>query len=133
MSTVRGNNIPGKVGEDHAPPPNEAKPGNSKVLCRTQVSKATLTLPRRRAAMRSGSRYFSSLLLAAAFFVPAVTTGCATHRYQDPYYNDYHRWDRGERVYYNQWVIETHRDNRDFRRLNKNEQRQYWEWRHNHH
>jgi hypothetical protein len=83
--------------------------------------------------MHSGSRYFSSLLLAAAFFVPAITTGCATRNYHDPYYNDYHRWDRGERGYYNQWVIETHRDNRDFRRLKKDEQKQYWDWRHNHH
>ena len=34
--------------------------------------------------MHSGSRYFSSLLLAAAFFVPAVTTGCATHAIKTP-------------------------------------------------
>ncbi len=82
--------------------------------------------------MQPRSRYLSSLLLAAAFFAPAVTIGCA-HRYQDSYYNDYHRWDRDEKVYYNQWVIEAHRDHRDFRHLNNDEQKQYWEWRHNHH
>jgi len=83
--------------------------------------------------MHSGSRYLSSLLLAAAFLVPAVTTGCATRNYHDPYYNDYHAWDRHERVYYNQWIVENHRDNRDFRKLNKDEQKQYWDWRHSHH
>jgi len=95
---------------------------------RNQATRRSPTAPKSR-----GSRYFSSLLLAAAFFLPAVTTGCATHNYHDPYYNDYHRWNHGERVYYNQWVIETHHDHRDFRRLNRDEQKQYWEWRHNHH
>ena len=84
--------------------------------------------------MHSGSRYFSSLLLAAAFLRALLSLRAAeAERYHDPYYNDYHRWDRGERVYYNQWVVETHRDNRDFRRLDRDEQKQYWEWRHNHH
>jgi hypothetical protein len=80
-------------------------------------------------------RYLSSLLLAAAFFVPAVTTGCATRTYRvyDPYYNDYHRWDRPETVYYHQWTVENHREDRDFRRLNHDEQKEYWNWRHSHH
>ncbi len=69
--------------------------------------------------MHCASRYLSSLLLAAAFLAPAVTTGCATRTYRvyDPYYNDYHRWDDHETVYYHQWVVENHRDDRDFRRL----------------
>ena len=50
-----------------------------------------------------------------------------------PYHNDYHRWNHGETVYYNQWVVETHRDNRDFRHLDKDQQREYWNWRHDHH
>lgn len=83
--------------------------------------------------MHSGSRFFSSLLLAAAFLVPAVTMGCGGRTYHDSYYNDTHRWNHGERVYYNQWVVETHRDNRDFRHLDRDQQKQYWEWRHNHH
>ena len=36
-------------------------------------------------------RNLSSLLLAAAFFVSAVTTGCTTRT---------HRWDRPETVHY---------------------------------
>jgi hypothetical protein len=85
--------------------------------------------------MQSGSRYLSSMLLAAAFFAPVLTTGCGDRPYRayDPYYNDYHRWDRHENVYYQQWVVENHRDNRDFRRLDHDQQKQYWDWRHSHH
>jgi hypothetical protein len=85
--------------------------------------------------MHCASRYLSSLLLATAFLAPAVTTACGPHEYRvyDPYHNDYHHWDSHETVYYNQWTVENHRDNRDFRKLNKDDQKQYWDWRHNHH
>jgi hypothetical protein len=85
--------------------------------------------------MHCASRYLGSLLLAAAFLAPAVTTGCGGHSYRvyDPYHNDYHRWDSHETVYYNQWTTDNHRDNRDFRKLNKDDQKQYWDWRHSHH
>ncbi len=86
-------------------------------------------------------RYFSALVMAAClagFASPLISTGCAArvgvrYRVYDPYYNDYHRWDDRETVYYNQWVVETHRDpHRDFRKLNRDEQHEYWSWRHNH-
>ena len=57
----------------------------------------------------------------------------STYRVYDPYHNDYHRWDNHETVYYHQWVVENHRDDRDFRKLNKDEQKRYWDWRHEHH
>ena len=84
--------------------------------------------------MRCGYRYLSSLLLAVAFLAPALTTGCGGRGYRvyDPYYNDYHRWNGHETVYYNQWVTENHRENRDFRQLNHDDQKQYWTWRHGH-
>ena len=84
--------------------------------------------------MRIAER-FRRLLLASIFLVPLATLGCGGHHYRtfDPYYNDYHRWDDHERVYYNQWAVETHRDaHRDYRQLNKDEQKEYWTWRHNH-
>jgi hypothetical protein len=85
--------------------------------------------------MHCASRYLGSLLIAVAFLAPAVTTGCGGHSYRvyDPYHNDYHRWDNHETVYYNQWATDNHRDNRDFRKLNKDDQKQYWDWRHSHH
>jgi len=80
--------------------------------------------------------YVGSLLLSAVLAAPLVTTGCAEHHYYrayDPYHNDYHRWDNNEVVYYNQWTVETHRDqHRDYRKLNKEEQKEYWNWRHDH-
>lgn len=84
--------------------------------------------------MQFGSQNLSFLLLAAAFLAPALTTGCASRPYRvyDPYHNDYHRWDDHETVYYHQWVVENRRDDRDFRKLDHDQQRQYWDWRHSH-
>ena len=83
--------------------------------------------------MHVGSRWLGLVFVAGALLTPLVTTGCATHRVYDPYHSDYHHWDRHETVYYQQWVVENHRDpHRDYRRLNKDEQKQYWDWRHHH-
>jgi hypothetical protein len=85
--------------------------------------------------MDTRSRLSSSLLLAAVLASPLIVTGCtarASYRTYDPYYHDYHRWDDHERVYYNQWTVETHRSDRDYRKLNHDEQKQYWDWRHSH-
>ena len=87
--------------------------------------------------MKRKQKYIGTFLLAGALALPLATVGCAEHRYyraDDPYHHDYHRWDNNEVVYYNQWSLETHRDSqRDYRRLNKDEQKEYWNWRHNHH
>jgi hypothetical protein len=65
-----------------------------------------------------------------------ITAGCAEHHYRayDPYYSDYHTWGPQEDVYYRQWYTTTYhdRDYRNYRRLNKNEQGNYWKWRHEH-
>lgn len=79
------------------------------------------------------ARWFATLALAMAFVSPIVTTGCSEHQYRvyDPYYHDYHRWNNGEEGYYRQWANENHRDpNRDFRKLDKNDQQRYFQWRH---
>ena len=87
--------------------------------------------------MNSKPRYLGTLLLAAAFSLPVITTGCAERHYYrvyDPYDQQYHRWDNHETVYYQQWVVETHRSpRRDFRALNQDEQKEYWKWRQDHH
>ncbi len=81
-------------------------------------------------------QYLQPMILAMAFGMAMLVTGCAEHHYYrayDPYHNDYHNWDSHENVYYQQWVVETHRDpHRDYRKLNKDEQKQYWTWRHDH-
>jgi hypothetical protein len=86
--------------------------------------------------MKAKPRYLATLLLAAVFTLPVITTGCVSHGYYrvyDPYDQQYHRWDH-ENVYYQQWVVETHRDpHRDFRHMNSDEQKEYWKWRQGHH
>ncbi|HEY3929793.1 MAG TPA: hypothetical protein VGL89_15585 [Candidatus Koribacter sp.] len=75
----------------------------------------------------------ASLLLAFGL----LAGGCAehAHRVYDPYYSDYHTWGPGEDVYYHQWYGATYHDRgyRDYKRLNHDEQHNYWNWRHSHH
>jgi hypothetical protein len=62
-------------------------------------------------------------------------SGCAArvgvgYRVYDPYYRDYHVWADPEPLYYHEWLTETHRQDRDFRRMKRGDQRDYWTWRH---
>lgn len=85
--------------------------------------------------IRGTRRLSSMLLLAGAVASSAAGIACEHHPYRvyDPYYTDYHVWNDNEVVYYNRWAAENHRDpHRDFRHLNKDEQKEYWTWRHNH-
>ena len=86
--------------------------------------------------MSLGSHSLRTLLLATALTASLAGIGCSDHHYYrvyDPYYTDYHVWNNDEVVYYHRWADETHRDpGRDFRKLSKDEQKEYWTWRHNH-
>jgi hypothetical protein len=57
---------------------------------------------------------------------------CAPVRYYDPYYHDYHYWNHDEIVLYGQWEGETHRQHADFNRRSGDEQKEYFNWRHQH-
>jgi hypothetical protein len=73
------------------------------------------------------------LLLSAAIAAPIFITGCAARvRVYDQYHTDYHRWNRGEDGYYRRYLGERRLNYRDYRRLNAEEQRAYWNWRHDH-
>lgn len=64
--------------------------------------------------------------MGSVLVVPAVITGCAEHaRVDDPYYSDYHVWDRNEVVYYQRWEGETQRDHKDFNKRSADEQKEY--------
>jgi len=85
--------------------------------------------------MSRTSSFLAVLLLASAIALSAIGTACEHHAYRvyDPYYSDYHVWNNDEVVYYHQWARENRRDeNRDFRHLPPEEQKEYWTWRHNH-
>jgi hypothetical protein len=82
-------------------------------------------------------RGFRSTLAAAVLGSVVMLSGCAGtsigvgYRVYDPYRRDYHTWDRDEGVYYNQWTVESHRDpNRDIRKLKREDQTEYFKWRH---
>jgi len=75
------------------------------------------------------------VLLAGAVAGSLAGIACEHHYYRvyDPYYTDYHTWNRSEDVYYHRWADENHHDtHRDFRKLPPNEQKDYWTCRHNH-
>jgi hypothetical protein len=85
--------------------------------------------------MSRGYRYLSTLLLAGAIAAPAMISGCAAHaeyRVYDPYHSDYHAWNHDEVVYYGQWETETHRQHVDYKKRKGDEQKEYWDWRHQH-
>ena len=85
--------------------------------------------------MERASVTLKSLVLGAALASSLTGLACEHHYYRvyDPYYTDYHVWNDEEIVYYRQWCDETHRDHdRDFRKLSRDEQKEYWTWRHNH-
>ena len=85
--------------------------------------------------MSRGPQSLRAVLLGAALVSSLAGIGCAHHYYRvyDPYYTDYHMWNDEEVVYYQRWCGETHRDpHRDFRQLSKDQQKEYFTWRHNH-
>jgi len=74
------------------------------------------------------STFLLSMLIPAA-----LMTGCAAHvgyRSYNPAYYDRQAWGPGERPYYDRWMYETHRRPTEYQRLRREEQREYWRWRH---
>ena len=52
--------------------------------------------------------------------------------YHDGDRNDDHHWDAHEDRAYRIWVKENHRRYREFAKINAEDQRAYWGWRHEH-
>lgn len=66
------------------------------------------------------------LLFAAVLLLPILGTACAQRRVV-------YAWGPGEQPYYQRWEVETHRQHEDWDRRSKAEQKEYWNWRKNHH
>jgi len=65
----------------------------------------------------------------------ALASGCAARvDVYDSDHGDYHHWDAHEdRAYRDYWTQNHGRETyRDFGKLNANEQKDYWNWRHSH-
>ena len=72
----------------------------------------------------------SALLVATAL---AGSVGCAARvRIYDEPRHDYHRWNSGEERAYRAYLAERRREYIEFSRLERRDQEDYWEWRHNH-
>jgi hypothetical protein len=78
-------------------------------------------------------RILSSTILAVSFLLAIASLGCAARvRVYDEYHSDYHVWDRNEDVAFRAYWGERHEPYRDYDKLNKDEQKDYWNWRHGH-
>jgi hypothetical protein len=76
--------------------------------------------------MKPLPRYLILFGMMLALASPLMMTGCegrvsTGYRVYDPGYRDYHTWD------------DNHKEHQDFRKRSKDEQKQYWDWRHNQH
>jgi hypothetical protein len=77
--------------------------------------------------------FLGTLVLGAAMVAPVLASGCAAHtRYYDEYHTDYHTWNSGEVGAYRVWIGERRYEYRDYNRLSRDQQRDYWNWRHEH-
>jgi hypothetical protein len=53
-------------------------------------------------------------------------------RMYDRAHKDYHNWNTEEDRMYRQYLTEHHHKYREFQRMSKKQQNEYWKWRHNH-
>jgi hypothetical protein len=76
----------------------------------------------------------SGFLLGAALLAPVAVNADDHHdkRYYDRDHKDYHQWNNQEDRAYRVYLGEQHRDYRDFSKANRNDQSQYFRWRHEH-
>ena len=54
------------------------------------------------------------------------------HRMYDSGRKDYHDWNADEDRRYRNYLEEHHRKYKEFSRQSKKQQREYWQWRHDH-
>jgi hypothetical protein len=88
--------------------------------------------------------YFKVLALTAALGIPAAISAQShdqqdrrqntqqVRRYEDRAHNDSHQWDAGKDQAYRRYLQDQGRAYRDFSRVSRREQNNYWNWRHTH-
>ena len=77
----------------------------------------------------------SALVMSAALVAPVVARAEDNHhekRYYDRNGRDYHTWNNNEDRAYRQYLVEQHRDYREFHGVKRNQQQEYFSWRHTH-
>jgi hypothetical protein len=85
--------------------------------------------------MQIRTRHFGGILAGAVLSAALLLGGCSTttENVYDPGHGDYHKWDSAEDAHYHQWVSDTHHDNVEYKKLPPEDQKSYWDWRHNGH
>jgi hypothetical protein len=94
--------------------------------------------------MHSTYRYITSLFLAAVLAAPAAMAAPRPQdsrdrdnndhsgQVYDSGHKDYHNWNDNENQAWGRYESENHKKARDFSKVNKKQQAQYWNWRHSH-
>ncbi len=84
--------------------------------------------------MNRPNRAYGSLLLAATLTMSAAAVSCSTpqtvtvvEKAPDP-----HPWDDHEDQAWHRFLTEKNRPNHEYAKSEKNEQSEYWTWRHDH-
>lgn len=78
----------------------------------------------------------SAFVLSATLISPVVARADDRNHHEKRYHDrdghDYHTWNNNEDHAYRAYLQEQHRDYRDFNRVNRGQQQQYFKWRHTH-
>jgi type III secretory pathway component EscR len=78
----------------------------------------------------------SAFVLGAAFIAPVVGRADDRNQQERRYYHrdarDYHTWNNNEDRAYRLYLQEQRREYREFNRVKRNQQGQYFRWRHDH-
>lgn len=89
--------------------------------------------------MRITHCFISSLLLAAVLAAPVVIMAAPVPgddsvqvRVYDRDHKDYHNWDDHENQSWGVYLNDNHKKPHEFKKSNKKEQSNYWNWRHSH-
>jgi hypothetical protein len=87
-------------------------------------------------------RYFKLTLLCAALVLPIATKAQdrddqrdkrqEVRHYEDRAHHDSHEWNDREDQAYKRYLRERRKKDHDFEKASKREQKDYWNWRHNH-
>ena len=89
--------------------------------------------------MHHAHRYIASLFLTTALAAPALLMAAPAAqearvqvRVYDRDHKDYHNWDDNENHAWGLYLTQNNRKPHEFRKANKREKSEYWNWRHEH-
>ena len=82
-------------------------------------------------------RYLSAFLLSGALLLPVAVVADDhrdehNKRYYDKEAKDYHEWNEREAKAYRKYLEENHKQYHDWAKARREEQEDYWRWRHKH-